>query len=90
MTDLLLILEKHCKAVILLKGSGTDLIKPMISKLKIFAGEFDNLKKAISSARQLARRGDIVLLSPAFASFGMFKNEFDRGEQFNKIVKATK
>ena len=29
-----------------------------------------------------ARTGDIVLFSPAFASFGMFKNEFDRGEQF--------
>ncbi|MCC7522882.1 UDP-N-acetylmuramoyl-L-alanine--D-glutamate ligase [Candidatus Uhrbacteria bacterium] len=35
-------------------------------------------------------KGDIVLLSPGCASFGMFKNEFDRGEQFRALVKTWK
>lgn len=37
---------------------------------------------------KLAKKGEIVILSPTFASFGMFKNEYDRGEQFNKIVES--
>lgn len=36
------------------------------------------------------KKGDTVLLSPGCASFGMFKNEFDRGEQFNTLVKKWK
>jgi len=30
----------------------------------------------------------VVLLSPGAASFGMFKNEFDRGEKFKKIINS--
>ena len=45
-----------------------------------------NLKEAVYKAVEVAEGGDTILFSPAFASFGMFKNEYDRGEQFNKIV----
>ena len=48
---------------------------------------FDNMKAAMKFAVANAKKGDIVLLSPGAASFGVFKNEFDRGEQFNKAVK---
>jgi UDP-N-acetylmuramoylalanine--D-glutamate ligase len=34
--------------------------------------------------------GDVVLLSPGTSSFGIFKNEFDRGDQFNVAVAALK
>lgn len=44
----------------------------------------------VEAALQQAQENDLVLLSPAAASFGMFENEFDRGDQFNKIVKNLK
>ena len=50
------------------------------------AGKFFSLVDAVYKAYELAEPGDTVLLSPACASFGMFKNEFDRGEQFRDIV----
>jgi UDP-N-acetylmuramoylalanine--D-glutamate ligase len=43
---------------------------------------------AVRAAAALARPGDTVLLSPACASFGLFLNEFDRGDQFNDAVRA--
>jgi UDP-N-acetylmuramoyl-L-alanine--D-glutamate ligase len=41
---------------------------------------------AVAQAGQLSRPGDVVILSPAAASFGMFKNYVDRGEQFVAAV----
>jgi UDP-N-acetylmuramoylalanine--D-glutamate ligase len=79
-------IPKYVKITILLSGTGTEKVKHEISN----ANETDSLKKAITLAKKLAQKGDVVLLSPAFASFGMFKNEYDRGEQFNKIVKSLK
>ena len=40
----------------------------------------------VAQASQLSRPGDVVILSPAAASFGMFKNYVDRGEQFVAAV----
>lgn len=42
----------------------------------------DSLEKAVEQAKSVARQGDIVILSPGFASFGMFQNEYDRGDKF--------
>ena len=48
------------------------------------------MAEAVLLAQKQARENDIVLLSPACASFGMFQNEFDRGEQFNQEVYKLK
>ena len=45
-----------------------------------------NMKTIVETAKSLAISGDVVLLSPAAASFGMFKNYKDRGDQFKKIL----
>lgn len=47
-----------------------------------------DMKTVVLAASKIAQPGDVVLLSPACASFGMFKNYKDRGEQFKKEVLA--
>jgi len=47
---------------------------------------FDNLKTAVKKASEFAVSGDIVMLSPACASFDQFKNYEERGKFFKKVV----
>ena len=84
MSELLKEIPRHCKKVLLLAGTGTDRIKKNLQYDSIYG----SMAEAVGAAFSGARRGDIILFSPAFASFGMFKNEYDRGEQFNKVVKS--
>ncbi len=44
----------------------------------------------MNEAVSLARPGDVLLFSPGFTSFGMFLNEFDRGDKFVAYVRALK
>jgi len=46
----------------------------------------DSLEDTVNKAKKYAKRGQIVLFSPASASFDMFKNYADRGEQFKNLV----
>ena len=92
--------KKYVKTLILFQGAASDKI---IKELKIkkndlggknsktiFFSGIKSMKEAFNLAISYAEKGDIVLLSPGSASFGVFKNEFDRGEQFNKIIKRLK
>ena len=72
------------KRVILLAGTGTNRVLEFIPNASVF----DDLGKAVQEAFASAEPGDTILFSPAFASFGMFKNEYDRGDQFNALVKG--
>jgi UDP-N-acetylmuramoylalanine--D-glutamate ligase len=45
------------------------------------------MKDAVAMAYQTAKHGDTVLLSPCCASFDLFKNYEDRGEQFKELVR---
>jgi UDP-N-acetylmuramoylalanine--D-glutamate ligase len=44
------------------------------------------MESIVNTARQYAQNGDVVILSTACASFGLFKNYKDRGEQFKAVV----
>lgn len=75
---------KECKQVLLLSGTGTDRIKENLPDAVVY----ESLESAFTEAVKLAKAGDQVLFSPGFASFGMFNNEFDRGDQFNELVRG--
>jgi UDP-N-acetylmuramoylalanine--D-glutamate ligase len=81
-------IKKHTKGVILLRGTATGKLKEELEMLNYNSPMVlvEDMKSAVSSARTAAKRGDVILLSPASASFGMFRNEYDRGEQFEKEV----
>jgi UDP-N-acetylmuramoylalanine--D-glutamate ligase len=82
------------KKILLLSDStttGTDiLIKSFNEKMFTDYKIVLNLKHAVDAARSAANGGDIILFTPAFASFGMFQNEYDRGEKFNQAVNDLK
>ena len=83
------VVNKSCQMVIMIPGSGTErLLKNY--KLRIKNEKAKDLKDAIKKAIKHAKQEDIILFSPAFASFGMFNNEYDRGDKFIKIVKSLK
>ena len=83
------VINKYCKAAVFIPGTGTSkLLKNYKIKIPNKIGE--NLKEAVKNAQGFALRGDIVLFSPAFASFGMFNNEYERNDLFMKIIKGLK
>jgi len=89
------VINKKVDQLYLIPGTGSqELLKYKIEpylylgkNLKDIIKEvFKNAKKSLPAGRQ----GDVVLFSPAFASFGMFKNEYDRNDQFVKIIRGLK
>ncbi|EOA79952.1 UDP-N-acetylmuramoyl-L-alanine--D-glutamate ligase [Borreliella burgdorferi] len=71
---------------ILIRGSATVKIIKILEKSSIQYFLFDSLRDAVNYAFKISSPGDIVLFSPASASFELFNNEFDRGLQFKNLV----
>jgi len=87
----------RCRDVVLLAGTGTDELLPIlheeVAKQGVsdpIHGVFDSLNRALDTAVSLTQPGDVLLFSPGFTSFGMFLNEFDRGDQFVAYVRKLK
>jgi UDP-N-acetylmuramoylalanine--D-glutamate ligase len=68
--------------VILLKGSGSDRIRALLSAAEVV----DSMQEAVARAFAVTQKGGVILLSPACASFGLFTNEYDRNDQFVAAV----
>jgi UDP-N-acetylmuramoylalanine--D-glutamate ligase len=83
-------IKKKIKFLILLVGKATPRIKKELKQIKFPKEkmlEVNSLARAVKIAKQKANSGDIVLLSPACASFGLFKNYKERGNLFKHYVK---
>lgn len=84
-------IAQRARAVVLLQGSATPKLLEALHVMGAgvdILGPCDDFEQALASARRIAEPGDIVLLSPGCASFGMFRNEFHRGEAFRRIVQS--
>ncbi|MEI7709099.1 MAG: UDP-N-acetylmuramoyl-L-alanine--D-glutamate ligase [bacterium] len=94
MSALISEIPKFCSKVILFKERGTDLIRDKVFELNkkgVEVYEEEGLENTIKRAFQVAKSGETILYSPAFSSFGKyFTNEYDRGDQFVKIVESLK
>lgn len=76
------------KTITLLDGTATERIMSLLKHLnREYRGPYNNLKDAFDSICAAADPGDIVLFSPGCASFGMFLNEFDRGNRFKDLLR---
>jgi len=85
--DMIRVITNTTKNVVFIKGTATDKILSILPKNFPEYIVVDSMQLAIKEARKSAKKGDIVLLSPGAASFGVFKNEYDRSDQFVKFVK---
>jgi UDP-N-acetylmuramoylalanine--D-glutamate ligase len=83
-------LARRATHVVLLEGTVTPVIAALLHDRHVHAvhGPFDAMDLAVARAAELARPGSVVLLSPGCASFGLFRDEFDRGGQFRMAVQA--
>lgn len=89
-TPLMKDIHKFVKAFVLFDGDAGEVLSETITKAKIKTptyGYYKTMKEAVNKAISIAKPGDAIILSPAGASFNMFLNEWDRGEQFDLTVK---
>lgn len=82
-------IEKTVKTAVLFKGKATEKLQALLPET--FPVEtVSNMSDAVAAAVAAAKNGDIILLSPGATSFGIFKNEYDRSDQFKECVNALK
>lgn len=75
---------KSAKEIVFLPGTGSDRAHTLFPSAHVS----QSLEDAFSQAVDLAENGDVILFSPAFASFGLFKNEYERNDAFVALVQA--
>jgi len=85
-TTLLPMVQEHVKAIICLGVDNKKLLETF-GNVVDFMIETAGMEEAVKVADKLAENGDTVLLSPACASFDLFKNYEDRGNKFKQAVK---
>jgi len=84
-------IRKHCKQTILIPGTGTDMLIKQFeaSEDAVDYLAVESLQQALEEARLAAENADIILFSPAFASFGVYANEYERNDEFMSLIDAV-
>lgn len=78
------LVKKHVRAIVAI-GESADRVRAAFAGVVPMATA-GSMEEAVTSARAMAQRGDVVLLSPACASFDWFQNYEHRGRVFKEIV----
>ena len=84
--SLMPLVKKRVKALVCLGDDNLKLQSTFSGVIDVIIST-NNMKDAVQSASQLADKGDAVLLSPCCASFDLFQNYEDRGDQFKECVR---
>ena len=84
-TELMSLVREKVKAIICLGIDNKKIIDTFGNVVDIMI-EVDDIKDAVKLSQRIAEKGDTVLLSPCCASFDLFKNYEDRGNQFKEAV----
>ena len=83
--ELMPLVREKVKAIVCLGVDNSKIIKTYGNIMPIIV-ETKGAEEAVKVAHKLADVGDVVLLSPACASFDLFKNYEDRGDQFKEAI----
>ena len=84
--ELIPLVQEKVKAIICLGKNNEKLINVFQSIVNIMV-ETESIDEAVKIAHNIAKRKDTVILSPACASFDLFVNYEDRGNQFKNAVR---
>ena len=87
-------MPKWCSKIVMFRDRGTETIKDAVFKFGkkgILVYEEEGLANTVKRAFSVAKKGETLLYSPGFSSFGKyFNNEYERSDQFMKLVKKIK